>query len=200
MKREIERLTSIINNNEYSINISKNIIPDININNINLFFEEMKYNITIEADKIFNYHIKSKTKDMKEKFSVEIYDEIDRIYKIENNSEQIIELIKELIPKINGNFSDEVEKDLNILYFKLFDLIGKSFKLNNLNENDINFENENKTYYNKILNYLNVKDINMANNSELNSDDKEEENKIKDIVFISMKKIQEKKLNILNLL
>ena len=200
MKREIERLTSIINNNEYSINISKNIIPNININNINLFFEEMKYNITIEADKIFNYHIKSKTKDMKEKFSVEIYDEIDRIYKIENNSEQIIELIKELIPKINGNFSDEVEKDLNILYFKLFDLIGKSFKLNNLNENDINFENENKTYYNKILNYLNVKDINMANNSELNSDDKEEENKIKDIVFISMKKIQEKKLNILNLL
>ena len=194
MKREIERLTSIINNNEYSINISKNIIPDININNINLFFEEMKYNITIEADKIFNYHIKSKTKDMKEKFGVEIYDEIDRIYKIENNSEQIIELIKELIPKINGNFSDEVEKDLNILYFKLFDLIGKSFKLNNLNENDINFDNENKTYYNKILNYLNVKDINMANNSELNSDDKEEENKIKDIVFISMKKIQEKKI------
>ena len=61
------------------------------------------------------------------------------------------------------------------------------------NKSNINYLAEKKTYYNKILNYLNISDFNKENNTN-NYSDNIKEKQIKNIIFLSIKKIKEKKI------
>jgi len=157
IKRQIERIKKLIINNEFTIELDKNSIPEININNIKLFYENIKFNITLESEKIIDKYIISEQNEIFSNYSQTILDKIEAISKDENESYEIVNQFEKLIPKFDGNYIDEVKKDLNILYMQLFDLIGKNINLNKKYENkDINFENEKMKYYNKILLYLNI--------------------------------------------
>ena len=182
IKREIERIKKIIFNNDYTIDLSHKLIPGINIDNIKLFYENIKLNITNEAYKTINKYILPESNEIYTNYSQEILDEIDNLYKDQNESYFIINNFKELLPDIDGNFDEEIEKDLNELFSQLFDLIDLSSQYNN---NKINFENEKKKYYNKINQYFNI-DI---KNKEI---EYQNENGLKNILLILIKRIKEK--------
>ena len=136
IKREIERIKKIIFNNDYTIDLSHKLIPGINIDNIKLFYENIKLNITNEAYKTINKYILPESNEIYTNYSQEILDEIDNLYKDQNESYFIINNFKELLPNIDGNFDEEIEKYLNELFSQLFDLIDLSSQYNN---NKINF-------------------------------------------------------------
>ena len=192
IKREIEGIERLISNNEYNIDIDKNSIPKLNIDNVKLLYEQIRFNISNEAKNIIRNDIKQDTNNLIYNYSLEIFNKIEKIYKDNYKNNRTLFIFKELISEINYDFIEEVEKDLNISYTKLFDLIGKYIILNNKNSNN-DFKYINKKYYNEILSYLNLTlDNNNINNISRNYD--EEKEKMKDIIFISIKRLEEKKI------
>ena len=193
IKRQIERIKKIVFNNDYSFDYDKNSIPEINLNNYKLFYENIKFNISLESERIIDKYIISEQSEIFSNYSQTILDKIEALSKDENEYFEIVNQFEKLIPKFNGNFIEEVKKDLNILYIELFDLIGKKIKYEN---KDINVENEKMKYFNKIMLYLNI----TLNNTKI--DNKKNitlfnDEKLKNILFISIKRIKEKKINII---
>ena len=192
IKREIEGIERLISNNEYNIEIDKNLIPELNVDNVKLLYDQIRFDISNEANNIISNDIKQEFNNYLYNYSLEIFYEIEKIYKDNYKKNKTLNLFDELISEIDYDFIEEVEKDLNILYKKLFDLIGKYILLNNTYPN-IDFQYINKKYYDEILSYLNLAlDTNNINNISRNDD--EEKNKMKDIIFISIKRLEEKKI------
>ena len=191
IKREIEGIKRLISNNKYYIDIDKSLIPELNIDNVKLLYEKIRFNISNEAKNIINNDIKPETNNLIYNYSIEIFYEIEKLYKNNYENNRTLYLFKELISEINYDFIEEVEKDLNISYHQLFDLIGKYIILNNTYEN-IDFKFINKKYYNRILNYFNfAPDTNNINGTRRNYD---KEKEMKNIIFISIKRLEEKKI------
>ena len=191
IQREIEGIKRLISNNKYYIDIDKKLIPELNIDNVKFLYEQIRFNISNEAKNIINNDIKPETNNLVYNYSIEIFYEIEKLYKNNYENNGTLYLFKELISEISCDFIEEVEKDLNISYHQLFDLIGKYIILNNTYQN-IDFKFIKKKYYNEILNYFNFAlDSNNINNTKRNYD---KEKEMKNIIFISIKRLEEKKI------
>ena len=167
-------------NNNYAISIDKN--------NLNLIHDQIKLNIAKESETILNHYIiPQKNELIKEYYSKTLEEKSKNNYDLN----EIYKIIKNIIPKVNGNFSAEIEQDLNILYKDLFNYIGKLMNLNH-QEKDFNIENETNIYYKRILDYLNISNVeNNYTNEYLNNTDEE---LIKDITIMIFKRINEKNI------
>ena len=188
--KEINKVSNIIFNTELSLDKNNNFFSYVDKNNINMFYEQVKLDIENEAEKIMNIFVKPSLYETQKKFTLDIINETDNFIK-DKNFNDTLEEFNNIIFKIDGNISSELEGELNNLYQQLFYLINKSINLNN-NKNEINLENENKTYYIKILNFINKVDIEGLNIRNLD-DNNESENK--EILFVLFKRFKEKKIN-----
>ena len=190
IKREIQNVIKVISNNEYSIKREKNIIPEINIKIANSYYKKIKYNITFEAEKIFQESVKPLSNDIFLKYKNFYLDELENNYKSDNYSYEIVKKFKQIIPTINMNFIEEVKIDLNSLFLQLFNLIDKSISLSNNKKSEINLENKKKEYYEKIEHYL-QKNI---DSTEIKKTKPQIIEDIREILFISIKGIKQRKI------
>ena len=170
INREVDRLIKIINKIKSSFDTEKNLFSTIEEKNLDYILPEKKGLI--------------------KNFSFELFEEI---YKDNYISNEINNIIKGLIPKIDGNFSNEVKQDLNILYKDLFNLTGKLISLK-YQENEFNIDNETDIYYEKIINHLNLINAEEIKNSNETLNISEDE-LIKEIELVLYKRINEKNIN-----
>ena len=190
INREVDRLIKIINKIKSSFDTEKNLFSTIEEKNLDLIYEQIKLNITTQSETIFNDYILPEKKGLIKNFSFELFEEI---YKDNYISNEINNIIKGLIPKIDGNFSNEVKQDLNILYKDLFNLTGKLISLK-YQENEFNIDNETDIYYEKIINHLNLINAEEIKNSNETLNISEDE-LIKEIELVLYKRINEKNIN-----
>ena len=187
IKKELHKMLKIISYNKLKINKNENIISDIDIKNIDLYYDKIKLNIIKDTENVLNNFIKPEINPLLKNYTFEIIDGTNKYIKGKNLNE-IIHDFKELFPQIDGNFSMEIEKELNILFNKFFYLIGLNIN-SNYKESEINFKNVNKTYYIKIIDIIrNANIITDDNETEINDSQKS----ISEILFGLIIKNKEK--------
>ena len=190
INREIDRITKILQENKLAMEINNNLFFSIDKKNIESFYHKIKLNITKESEKIYDDYIKPQTNEILKEYSLEMFKQIEKYNNDTNDTNEILEKINDLFPKVDGNISSEIENDLNILYKDLFNLIGKLISLNQ-GENEINLENETEIYYNEIIKYLNLTKVEENNNIKYNTS---EDDFFKDIALNIHKRIKEKNI------
>ena len=79
IKREIEGIKRLISNNQYNIEIDKNLIPELYIDNVKLLYEQIRFNISNEVNNIINNDIKQETNNLVYDYSLKIFYEIEKI-------------------------------------------------------------------------------------------------------------------------
>ena len=191
INREVDRLRKIVNQIKLSMDIENNLFFSINKNNVDFYYEQIRLNITKESEKILDDYAIPQTNEILKEYSLEIFKEINKTNNNSKSINKILKSINDIIPIIDGNISSEVETDLNILYNDLFNLIGELISLN-YEEKEINLEKETDIYYNRILDYLNVKNGEEIDNIEYNN---KNEDIIKEISLIFYKRMKEKNIN-----
>ena len=192
ISKKINKLKKFIYNNKFSLEINKDKISFIDIDKINLISEHIKLNITKQANYIKNDFYENQVNETLRKYALEIINQETENIK-EKGLKELLNEFNKLIPELDYNYSEDIANELNILYSKLFYYIGKSINLN-YEKDEINFKNENETYFNKIFDFIRdikIPDKNLINNTNIIL----ESTDINTIIFILIKRIKEKQIN-----
>ena len=194
-KREYDRIKKLFIENNYFIEIDKNMMPEIDINSLNLYLEKMKFNISYEVNQTIDNYLMKDTNNNFSNVLQKIIKQFENLYNLKNDSTEILYQFNKLNPSINANFINEIEKDLNLLYSKLIDMVSFFIKSKEYYDKgkEIKFEDEKKKYYEIISGY--IKNANKIKYN-INSNDSEYNNKtIKAIIFDLYKRKEEEQIN-----
>ena len=180
-------MKKIISNIEYNIGYDKNSIPELNIKYINIFYEQVKFKITDEANKIYDNQVKKVSNEIFQDYANQMIEQIENIYQFKNDSFEFLQQYSEIVDIIDNNINEEIEEDLNNLYQNLFKLMRQYIILDNDNTS---LDDISKEYFDKISEFLDKNIGHSVNNSELSKNDQ-----IREIVFICIKRMKETQIN-----